>query len=160
MTAPDLFVGKVATVRARIHVVNPQPSSSAGDRAGGPKGPTSTTKGNTLRAEPTPPRLHRRATSDRTLLIIATIPVGISGLLLEHSVRTLFAQPAAAIFLTINGLMLLAGERLRRTAPTDETEMSAVPVGITWNRSPQAGTPPWNPTPPARPHGPPAGWRR
>ncbi len=64
------------------------------------------------------------------LLIIATIPVGITGLLLEHSFRTLFAKPlAAAIFLTINGLILLAGERLRRNAPTSDTTPSAVPVG-------------------------------
>src|SRR5882757_6866212 len=54
------------------------------------------------------------------LLIIATIPVGITGLALEHTFRTLFAKPlAAAIFLTINGLILLAGEALRRRAPTD-----------------------------------------
>jgi undecaprenyl-diphosphatase len=54
------------------------------------------------------------------LLIIATIPVGITGLALEHTFRTLFAKPlAAAIFLTINGLILLAGEVLRRRAPTD-----------------------------------------
>ncbi len=63
------------------------------------------------------------------LLIIATIPVGITGLLLEHSFRTLFAKPlAAAIFLTINGLILLAGERLRRNAPADDPEISAVPA--------------------------------
>ncbi len=49
------------------------------------------------------------------LIVIATIPVGITGLALEHSFRTLFAKPlAAAIFLTINGIILLAGERLRR----------------------------------------------
>jgi undecaprenyl-diphosphatase len=54
------------------------------------------------------------------LLVIATIPVGITGLALEHTFRTLFAKPlAAAIFLTINGLILLAGEGLRRRAPTD-----------------------------------------
>ena len=54
------------------------------------------------------------------LLVIATIPVGITGLALEHTFRTLFAKPlAAAIFLTINGLILLAGEVLRRRAPTD-----------------------------------------
>lgn len=49
------------------------------------------------------------------LIIVATIPVGILGLLLEHTFRTLFAKPeAAAIFLTINGVILFAGERLRR----------------------------------------------
>src|SRR5437763_6115295 len=37
------------------------------------------------------------------LLIIATIPAGLVGLLLEHSLRTIFAKPlAAAIFLCIN----------------------------------------------------------
>jgi undecaprenyl-diphosphatase len=49
------------------------------------------------------------------LLIVATIPAGITGLVFEHELRTLFAKPtAAAIFLTINGAILLVGERLRR----------------------------------------------
>ena len=51
------------------------------------------------------------------LIIVATIPVGILGLLLEHPLRTLFAKPlAAAIFLIVNGFILLAGERYRRRA--------------------------------------------
>jgi len=51
------------------------------------------------------------------LIVIATIPVGITGLLLEHVFRTVFAKPlAAAVFLTINGAILLVGERLRRRA--------------------------------------------
>ena len=51
------------------------------------------------------------------LLIIATIPVGITGVALEHTFRTLFAKPlAAAIFLTINGLILFGAEALRRRA--------------------------------------------
>jgi undecaprenyl-diphosphatase len=49
------------------------------------------------------------------LLIIGTIPVGITGLLLEHVLRVLFAKPfAASIFLLANGIILFAGERLRR----------------------------------------------
>jgi undecaprenyl-diphosphatase len=49
------------------------------------------------------------------LLVLGTIPVGIVGLVFEHNLRTVFAKPsAAAIFLTINGVILLAGERLRR----------------------------------------------
>jgi undecaprenyl-diphosphatase len=53
------------------------------------------------------------------LLVLGTIPVGVVGLVFEHSLRTVFAKPtAAAIFLTINGVILLAGERLRRTAET------------------------------------------
>ncbi len=49
------------------------------------------------------------------LIVVATIPVGLTGLALEHTFRTIFAKPlAAAIFLTVNGVILLAGERLRR----------------------------------------------
>ena len=49
------------------------------------------------------------------LLIVATIPVGITGLVLEHTFRTVFAKPLpASIFLTVNGAIQLAGERLRR----------------------------------------------
>src|SRR3954471_15599627 len=51
------------------------------------------------------------------LIVLATIPVGITGLALEHVFRTAFAKPlAASIFLFVNGLILLAGERVRRTA--------------------------------------------
>ncbi len=49
------------------------------------------------------------------LLVVATIPVGIAGLVLEHPFRVLFAKPlAAAIFLTINGGILFGAEALRR----------------------------------------------
>ncbi len=52
------------------------------------------------------------------LIVMSTIPAGITGLLLEHTLRTVFAKPlAAAVFLTINGLILLGGEWLRRRAP-------------------------------------------
>ena len=51
------------------------------------------------------------------LLIVATIPAGITGLLFEHTLRTIFATPsAAAVFLILNGLILFAGERVRRRA--------------------------------------------
>jgi undecaprenyl-diphosphatase len=49
------------------------------------------------------------------LIIVATIPVGVIGLALEHTLRTVFAKPlAAAIFLTINGILLGGGEWVRR----------------------------------------------
>src|SRR4051794_29810822 len=49
------------------------------------------------------------------LLIIGTIPVGIFGLAFEHVLRDVFAKPeAAAVFLTINGVILIVGERIRR----------------------------------------------
>jgi undecaprenyl-diphosphatase len=49
------------------------------------------------------------------LIVLATIPVGITGLAFEHVFRTVFAKPvAASAFLLINGVILLAGERMRR----------------------------------------------
>ncbi len=49
------------------------------------------------------------------LIVVATIPVGITGLALEHVLRTLFAKPlASAVFLTVNGVILLVGEQIRR----------------------------------------------
>jgi len=49
------------------------------------------------------------------ILAIGSVPVGIVGVLLESKLRELFAKPfAAAVFLMVNGLILLLGERLRR----------------------------------------------
>jgi undecaprenyl-diphosphatase len=58
------------------------------------------------------------------LLVMGTIPAGLLGLLLEHPLRSLFASPrSAAIFLMLNGLVLLGAEALRRRAPqTDEDD--------------------------------------
>jgi undecaprenyl-diphosphatase len=51
------------------------------------------------------------------LLIVATIPVGVAGLLLEHTFRTVLGRPVpAALFLAANGVVLYAGELLRRRA--------------------------------------------
>jgi len=48
------------------------------------------------------------------MIILATIPVGLVGLVFEHEFRVLFAKPIrAAIFLIINGLILFAGEKFR-----------------------------------------------
>jgi undecaprenyl-diphosphatase len=52
------------------------------------------------------------------LLVAATIPVGVIGLLLQDPLRKLFASPqTAAAFLIVNGVALLAFERLRRRPP-------------------------------------------
>src|SRR5262249_44510932 len=49
------------------------------------------------------------------LSVVGTIPAGILGLLLQDKLRTVFASAqSAAIFLTINGLILFAAEALRR----------------------------------------------
>ena len=59
------------------------------------------------------------------LIVIATIPAGLTGLALEHALRTVFAKPIySAIFLTLNGFLLLGGERLRRRS------VNALPDGV------------------------------
>jgi undecaprenyl-diphosphatase len=51
------------------------------------------------------------------LIVVASIPVGILGLLLEHPARVGTATPeVAAIFLVVNGFILLGAERLRKRA--------------------------------------------
>jgi undecaprenyl-diphosphatase len=55
------------------------------------------------------------------LLIVASIPAGLIGVVFEHKLRTVFAKPlAAAIFLTINGVILLFGDWVRRRAAVKE----------------------------------------
>ncbi|MDH6128026.1 undecaprenyl-diphosphate phosphatase [Kitasatospora sp. GP82] len=49
------------------------------------------------------------------LLVIATIPVGVAGLALDHLLRDALGKPTpAAAFLALNGLVLLGAERLKR----------------------------------------------
>jgi len=65
---------------------------------------------------------HRRVSTPAErlawLMVLATIPVGIAGLALEHAFRTTLGRPVpAAAFLAINGVVLYAGERLRRRTP-------------------------------------------
>jgi len=65
-------------------------------------------------------RTRRIETADQRLgwlLVVATIPAGLVGLLLEHTLRVVFAKPlAAAGFLVVNGLILLFGDWIRRRA--------------------------------------------
>ena len=65
-------------------------------------------------------RTRRIETPDQRLawlLLVATIPAGLVGLLLEHTLRVVFAKPlAAAGLLVINGLVLLFGEWIRQRA--------------------------------------------
>lgn len=68
-------------------------------------------------------RYRRVQTADERLawlLILATIPVGLAGVLLEHAFRTVLAKPnPTAVFLMLNGLILFAAERYRRRAVAD-----------------------------------------
>ncbi len=58
------------------------------------------------------------------LIVGATIPVGLAGLVLERTFRTTLGKPVpAAIFLVLNGIALYAGEVLRRrVAPTPDRD--------------------------------------
>ncbi|MDE2581825.1 MAG: undecaprenyl-diphosphate phosphatase [Rhodospirillales bacterium] len=48
------------------------------------------------------------------LIVLATLPAVVIGFVLEHPLRRLFGNPAvAALFLIVNGGLLLAAERLR-----------------------------------------------
>jgi undecaprenyl-diphosphatase len=78
-------------------------------------------------------RERRIATADQRLawmIILATIPVGIAGLVLEHAFRVYFSKPVpTAIFLALNGVILLGGERaVRRRAPSPAVP-ATVPAG-------------------------------
>jgi undecaprenyl-diphosphatase len=65
-------------------------------------------------------RQRRVQTADQRmawLIILATIPVGLAGLAFEHAFRVIFGKPVlAAVFLAVNGLILIAGERYRTRA--------------------------------------------
>lgn len=51
------------------------------------------------------------------LLVCGTLPAGLLGLLLEHRVQRLFGGfTVAAVFLMLNGLLLMLGDRLKQRA--------------------------------------------
>jgi undecaprenyl-diphosphatase len=78
------------------------------------------------------------------LLVVGTIPTGIIGLLLEHSLRKLFASAAtAALFLILNGILLLFFERLRRrpAGPGDHLgDADARLAKLSWRQAIAVGT--------------------
>jgi undecaprenyl-diphosphatase len=77
------------------------------------------------------PRLSVQDKDERLawMIIFATIPVGLTGALLEHAFRVVFAKPAAAAaLLFINGLILLGAEALRRSAA--RRKQADVPVTV------------------------------
>ena len=88
------------------------------------------------------------------MIILATIPVGIVGLAFEHLFRVIFGKPVfAAVFLAVNGLILLAGERyMRRRSAAQavadpERELALTAAGAAG----AAPTPRPTPPPPAPP---------
>jgi undecaprenyl-diphosphatase len=65
------------------------------------------------------------------LIVVATLPAVVIGLLFEKLVRGLFASPLlAALFLIVNGFLLLLGDRLRNrgdeTRPGRERRLSVL----------------------------------
>ncbi len=91
------------------------------------------------------------------LIVIATIPVGVAGLALEHTFRVLFARPeAAALFLMVNGGILVLGERYRRRAGPaaapggDAAATAAGPAGTTAPVRPASAAPASPPSPQPR----------
>ena len=65
------------------------------------------------------------------LLVAGTIPVGILGVLLESSVKKLFASPIpVSLFLFANGFIMLLGEWLRRRQhpPSNTSATSTTPA--------------------------------
>jgi undecaprenyl-diphosphatase len=75
--------------------------------------------GHVARPEPGTSRWQFRSVNEKLawMIILATIPVGLVGVVFEHEFRVIFGVPIrAAIFLAINGVILIAGERFRRRA--------------------------------------------
>lgn len=68
------------------------------------------------------------------LIVVATIPAVIVGFLLEKFFRSLFGAPTvAAIFLMVNALLLMAGEKLRgrgRRPLSSLTMLDALTIGL------------------------------
>ena len=63
------------------------------------------------------PRVATRDEKLAWMIILATIPVGLVGLVAEHTFRVLFGKPIlAAVFLIVNGVILYCGEKFRSRA--------------------------------------------
>jgi undecaprenyl-diphosphatase len=74
------------------------------------------------------------------LVVVATIPAGILGLLLQDKLQAVFASArSAAFFLILNGFMLYGAELLRRRAPgvpeDDPNEDERIVRRTTWRKS-------------------------
>lgn len=78
------------------------------------------------------------------LLVAATIPVGVIGLVLQDPLRKLFASAAlAAAFLMVNGVALLISERLRRRPPRPgdfEGDVDGRLSKLSWRQAISVGT--------------------
>jgi undecaprenyl-diphosphatase len=68
------------------------------------------------------------------LVVLGTVPPAVLGFVFEKKLRAIFSSPtSAAIFLVVNGLLLIGGERLRKRGTKSIEDLSfgqAVVVGI------------------------------
>ncbi len=76
------------------------------------------------------------------MIIFATIPVGLTGVIFEHEFRVIFGVPSrAAIFLFVNGIILFCAERFR----TRKSKEADAQIAADREREPElvgAGGPP------------------
>ena len=64
------------------------------------------------------------------LLVCGTVPAGLLGFLLEHKVRELFAGfTVAAVFLMLNGVLLILGDRFKQRQANEAL------VSMSWNKA-------------------------
>ena len=75
------------------------------------------------------------------MLVLATIPVGLAGLLLEKVFRSYLSNPVpTAAFLALNGVLLLVGDQLRRRADVEEPVTEVIPAVRSGHRAVAAPT--------------------
>lgn len=76
------------------------------------------------------------------LLVLASIPVGVVGLLLEKVFREYLSRPIpTALFLALNGIVLIVADRLRKRAGQREPVTEVMPV-VAAGRATHRATPP------------------
>jgi undecaprenyl-diphosphatase len=99
--------------------------------------------GHVVRPAPGTRRFEPQTTDQKLawMIILATIPVGLAGLKLEHLFRVAFSKPIpTSLFLFANGLILLGGERLRRRGEDVEAQQMAADRELVAQRRQAAGT--------------------
>ncbi len=74
------------------------------------------------------------------MIVLATIPVGLVGLVAEHAFRVIFGKPIyAAVFLMVNGVILYCGEKFRpRRSVQADQQIAAARAGALAAAVPQA----------------------
>jgi len=78
------------------------------------------------------------------MIILATIPVGLTGLLLEHTFRVYLSRPwLTSLFLMANGLILIAGDRRRKAVAQEVTAGEEVTAAGEVTASGGATRPAW-----------------